>query len=105
LKQTETASFAIGIATSVLWNLTDRAPSVSFTEDGTMSITKGFNTEKGLVIISVSATHNLTPENGYVYDNNILYAPNGTQIFPYIRIRICDEDTNIQRNDNNNNNY
>ena len=78
----EATNFALGIATSVLWNLTDRAPSVSFSEDGTMSIVESFNTEKGLVIISVSAPHNLTPENGYVYDNNLLYAPNGTQIFP-----------------------
>jgi hypothetical protein len=78
----EATAFALGIATSVLWNLTDKAPSVTFTEDGTMSINHAINTERGLVFISVSATHNLTPENGYVYDNDTITAPNGTRIFP-----------------------
>lgn len=78
----EAASLAIGIATSVLWNLTDREPSVTLSEDGTMQIIKIFNAEHGSVYIHVIAPHNLTPENGYHIDNGVLYAPNGTQVFP-----------------------
>ena len=78
----EAASFAIGIATSVLWDLTDKEPWITLQEDGRMQMTRTFNTEKGWVSVSVSIPHNLTPENGYHIDNGVLFAPNGTAIFP-----------------------
>ena len=69
---------AIEIAVSQIWNLTGTSPSITFSEDGTLSITQFANNQ----FITVNVYHNLTPENGYVYDNSQIFAPNGTKVFP-----------------------
>lgn len=77
----EARSLAMNIAIEQLLNMT--SPSITFRADGTFSISQMDMTPEGdFEITDVDLKHNLTPENGYRYDNGIIYAPNGTQIFP-----------------------
>jgi hypothetical protein len=69
---------AIEIAVSQIWNLTGASPSITISEDGTLSITQFANDQ----FITVNVHHNMTPERGFEINNGILTAPNGTQIFP-----------------------
>jgi hypothetical protein len=78
----EAKNLAITIAAGQLWNLTLTNPSITFSEDGSLSISDTLQTAQGPKILMIMVQHNLTPENGYVYDNGIITAPNGTRVFP-----------------------
>lgn len=78
----EAKNLAITIAAGQLWNMTLTNPSITFSEDGSLSITDTLQTAQGPKILMIMVQHNLTPENGYVYDNGIITAPNGTRVFP-----------------------
>jgi hypothetical protein len=79
----EAKSLAVNIAIAQLWNMT--SPSITFRADGTFSISQMEMSSEGIggfEITDVDLKHTLTPENGYRYDNGIIYAPNGTRVFP-----------------------
>jgi hypothetical protein len=79
----EAKQFAIGIAAQQLWNLTGKDPSIRLSEDGSLSITEVVDKPDGSFdIITISVQHNMTSENGYDINGGILYAPNGTGVFP-----------------------
>lgn len=75
---------AVGIALEQIQNLTNAEdPMIGFREDGTLTILDlTFFKDGTTKSTSVTVQHPYTPENGYRIDNRILYAPNGTQIFP-----------------------
>ena len=79
----EAERMAIEIAIAQLWNMTNGDPSITFSEDGTLTISHSINTPNGMQLMMVMGVpHNMTPENGYEINNGVLTAPNGTQIFP-----------------------
>ena len=72
----------IEYAISQIRNMTD--PSISISEDGSLSITSSSYDENGnYKIQSVMVRHPWTPSNGYNIDNGVMVAPNGTQVFPW----------------------
>jgi hypothetical protein len=51
-------------------------------EDGRLYVTSLNNTSLNLTDdIRIDAYHPFTPENGYVYRDNNIFAPNGTELF------------------------
>ena len=77
----EKKAMFIEYAISQIRNMTD--PSISISEDGSLSITSSSYDENGnYKIQSVMVRHPWTPSNGYNIDNGVMVAPNGTQVFP-----------------------
>lgn len=52
--------------------------TIDISEDGSIFMTDASD----MKFRSITIPHPWTPENGYHIDNGILYAPNGTQLFP-----------------------
>jgi hypothetical protein len=76
----DTKRMFIELAISQIQNMTN--PSISVSEDGTLSISYFPPSGDTNGYISVTVPHPFTNENGYEVNNGILVAPNGTQIFP-----------------------
>jgi hypothetical protein len=73
---------ALSIVQSQIANMSQGTPTITFSEDGSMTIIDTVNTEQGMKMTMFSTRHGLTPENGFTYNNGIITAPNGTQVFP-----------------------
>lgn len=78
----EAKQLALTIAAQQLWNLSSRSPSITYSEDGSLSIIDTIFTPHGSKSVMIIVPHDLVPENGYKYDNSQIFAPNGTKVFP-----------------------
>ena len=77
----ETKQMLIDLAIAQIRNFTD--PSISLSEDGSLSISQSSYDQNGNYKLSmVMVQHPFTTANGYNVDNGVLVAPNGTQVFP-----------------------
>lgn len=76
---TEAKRMAIELAVAEVWELVDRSPTISISEDGTLMIMDLF-TEGSTTTVGVQT--NLTQANGYEINNGAMTAPNGTKVFP-----------------------
>jgi hypothetical protein len=74
----ETEAMLIELAVAQIRNMTD--PMITLSEDGSLIIME--SPTISLKIVSATVKHPFTPENGYDINGGILYAPNGSQIFP-----------------------
>ena len=71
----------IDLAIAQIRNFTN--PSISVSEDGSLSISESSYDENGNSKLSmVMVQHPFTNANGYEVNNGVLVAPNGTAIFP-----------------------
>ena len=75
----EAKRWAIELAISELWEMVDRAPTITIDESGSVIVMDLFNEGNNT---SVAVQTNLTQANGYEINNGVLTAPNGTAIFP-----------------------